>query len=72
MSVRSGHPVLYEILARLPWTIELAAPSMPWSPGRVSAAASFSVRDATAIRKLLTLAVISLGISCPGNWLGQM
>src|SRR5439155_25926135 len=27
-SVRSGQPVLYEVLARLPWTIELATTSI--------------------------------------------
>src|SRR5215471_12031135 len=27
-SVRTGQPVLYEVLARLPWTIELAATSI--------------------------------------------
>src|SRR5437899_7108413 len=28
ISVRSGQPVVYEVLARLPWTIELAATSI--------------------------------------------
>jgi ABC-type dipeptide/oligopeptide/nickel transport system permease component len=71
-SVRSGQPVTYEILARLPWTIELAATSIA-----VAAAVGIVGGMAAALyhNKRLDVVISALmlfGISMPVYWFGLM
>jgi peptide/nickel transport system permease protein/oligopeptide transport system permease protein len=71
-SVRTGQPVLYEILARLPWTVELAATSIAVAAavgivGGIIAALYHNQRlDA------LISALMLFGISMPVYWFGLM
>jgi peptide/nickel transport system permease protein len=71
-SVRSGQPVLYEVLARLPWTIELAVTSIAVAAvlgiagGLV--AALYHNRRLDAVMSALML----FGISMPVYWFGLM
>lgn len=71
-SVRTGQPVLYEILARLPWTIELAATSIAVATalgiaGGLLAALYHNQRLDTIISALMLF-----GISMPVYWFGLM
>src|SRR5919205_2632591 len=71
-SVRSGQPVLSEVMARLPWTAELAATSIA-----VAAALGMSLGAIAALhhnRRLdvLLSAGMLLGVSVPVYWLGLM
>jgi peptide/nickel transport system permease protein len=71
-SVRSGQPVTYEVLARLPWTIELATTSIA-----VAAALGIAGGLAAALyhQKRLDVAISTLmlfGISMPVYWFGLM
>jgi peptide/nickel transport system permease protein/oligopeptide transport system permease protein len=71
-SARSGQPVTYEVLARLPWTIELAATSIA-----VAAALGIASGVLAALhynRRLDTLisALMLFGISMPVYWFGLM
>jgi peptide/nickel transport system permease protein/oligopeptide transport system permease protein len=71
-SVRSGQPVVYEVLARLPWTIELAATSIA-----VAAALGIACGLIAALyhNQRLDFAISALmlfGISMPVYWFGLM
>jgi peptide/nickel transport system permease protein len=71
-SVRSGQPVTSELLARLPWTVELAVTSIA-----VAAALGIAGGVLAALyhnQKLDTLisAVMLFGISMPVYWFGLM
>jgi peptide/nickel transport system permease protein/oligopeptide transport system permease protein len=71
-SVRSGQPVLYEVLARLPWTIELAATSIAVAAalgigGGLVAAMYHNERLDVVISALMLF-----GISMPAYWFGLM
>jgi len=71
-SVRSGQPVLYEVLARLPWTIELAATSIAVAAalgigGGLVAAMYHNKRLDVVISALMLF-----GISMPVYWFGLM
>jgi peptide/nickel transport system permease protein/oligopeptide transport system permease protein len=71
-SVRTGQPVLYEVLARLPWTIELAATSIALATalgiaGGLVAALYHNQRLDTIISALMLF-----GISMPVYWFGLM
>jgi peptide/nickel transport system permease protein len=71
-SVRSGQPVLSEVLARLPWTVELAASSIAVAAllgiaGGLVAALYHNQRLDAAIS-----AVMLFGISVPAYWFGLM
>jgi peptide/nickel transport system permease protein/oligopeptide transport system permease protein len=71
-SVRTGQPVTYEVLARLPWTIELAATSIA-----VAAALGIACGLVAALfhNRRLDVAISALmlfGISVPVYWLGLM
>jgi peptide/nickel transport system permease protein/oligopeptide transport system permease protein len=71
-SVRSGQPVTSEVLARLPWTVELAVTSIA-----VAAAVGIAGGMLAALyhnQKLDTLisAVMLFGISMPVYWFGLM
>jgi peptide/nickel transport system permease protein len=71
-SMRSGQPVLNEVMARLPWTAELAATSIA-----VAAALGISAGLLAALhhnRRLdvLISALMLFGISVPVYWLGLM
>src|SRR5205085_1651045 len=71
-SVRTGQPVLYEVLARLPWTIELAATSIALAAclgivGGMVAAMYHNRRIDVAISALMLF-----GISMPVYWFGLM
>ena len=71
-SVRTGQPVLYEVLARLPWTVELAATSIALAAavgiaGGLLAALHHNRRLDTIISALMLF-----GISMPVYWFGLM
>lgn len=71
-SVRTGQPVVSEVLARLPWTIELAATSIA-----VAAILGISGGTVAALyhnRRLdvVMSALMLFGISMPVYWLGLM
>jgi peptide/nickel transport system permease protein/oligopeptide transport system permease protein len=71
-SVRSGQPVLYEVMARLPWTIELAATSIAVAAvlgigGGMLAALYHNQR-----MDLFMSALMLFGISMPVYWFGLM
>ncbi|MBV9578511.1 MAG: ABC transporter permease [Chloroflexi bacterium] len=71
-SVRTGQPVMYEVLARLPWTIELAATSIALAAllgiaGGVVAALYHNQRLDVVISALMLF-----GISMPVYWFGLM
>src|SRR5262245_8703465 len=71
-SVRTGQPVLNEVLARLPWTIELAATSIAVAAivgisGGLLAALYHNRRLDVAISALMLF-----GISMPAYWFGLM
>jgi peptide/nickel transport system permease protein/oligopeptide transport system permease protein len=71
-SVRTGQPVLYEVMARLPWTIELAATSIALATalgvaGGLLAALYHNQRLDTIISALMLF-----GISMPVYWFGLM
>ena len=71
-SVRTGQPVWYEVLARLPWTIELAATSIAVAAavgvaGGLVAALYHNQRLDTIISALMLF-----GISMPVYWFGLM
>jgi peptide/nickel transport system permease protein/oligopeptide transport system permease protein len=71
-SVRSGQPVMYEVLARLPWTIELATTSIAVAAalgiaGGLIAALYHNRRVDTIISALMLF-----GISMPVYWFGLM
>lgn len=72
ISVRSGQPVLYEILARLPWTIELATTSIA-----VAAAVGIVAGVVAALYHnqrldVVISALVLFGISMPVYWFGLM
>jgi len=71
-SMRSGQPVLNEVMARLPWTAELAATSIA-----VAAALGISGGLLAALHHngrldMLISALMLFGISVPVYWLGLM
>jgi peptide/nickel transport system permease protein len=71
-SVRTGQPVVNEVLARLPWTAELAATSIAMAAalgiaGGLFAAVYHNRRLDTAISALMLF-----GISMPVYWFGLM
>ncbi len=71
-SVRSGQPVMYEVMARLPWTIELAATSIAVAAvlgigGGMIAALYHNQR-----MDLVMSALMLFGISMPVYWFGLM
>ena len=71
-SVRTGQPVVGELMARLPWTIELAATSIAVATivgiaGGFAAALSHNRRLDTIIS-----ALVLFGISMPVYWFGLM
>jgi peptide/nickel transport system permease protein/oligopeptide transport system permease protein len=71
-SVRSGQPVLYEVLARLPWTVELATTSIAVATvvgvGAGLVAAMYHNRRLDVVISALML----FGISMPVYWFGLM
>ena len=71
-SVRSGQPVLGEVMARLPWTAELATTSIA-----LAAVLGMSLGAAAALHHnrrldMLLSAGMLLGVSVPVYWLGLM
>jgi peptide/nickel transport system permease protein/oligopeptide transport system permease protein len=71
-SVRTGQPVVYEVMARLPWTIELATTSIALAAalgigGGMLAALYHNRRLDAAISALMLF-----GISMPVYWFGLM
>ena len=71
-SVRSGQPVLSEVMARLPWTVELAATSIA-----VAAVLGISGGTLAALHHnrrldMVISALMLFGISVPVYWLGLM
>ena len=71
-SVRTGQPVMYEVVARLPWTIELAATSIAVATvlgivGGLLAALHHNRRLDVVISALMLF-----GISMPVYWFGLM
>jgi peptide/nickel transport system permease protein/oligopeptide transport system permease protein len=71
-SVRTGQPVTYELLARLPWTIELATTSIVVAAALGIAgglvAALYHNRELDAVISAFML----FGISIPAYWFGLM
>jgi peptide/nickel transport system permease protein/oligopeptide transport system permease protein len=71
-SVRSGQPVMYEVLARLPWTIELAVTSIAVAAvlgiGGGMIAALYHNKRMDVVMSALML----FGISMPVYWFGLM
>jgi peptide/nickel transport system permease protein/oligopeptide transport system permease protein len=71
-SVRSGQPVLREVLARLPWTIELAATSIALAAAVGIAGGLMAALYHNKQLDLVVSALMLFGISMPVYWLGLM
>src|SRR5437660_4039855 len=69
-SVRSGQPVLYEILARLPWTIELAATSIAVAAALGIGGGLIAALYHNQRLDMLISALMLFGISMPVYWFG--
>jgi peptide/nickel transport system permease protein/oligopeptide transport system permease protein len=71
-SVRSGQPVLNEVMARLPWTAELAATSIAFAAALGIAAGVLAALHHNGQLDMLISALMLFGISVPVYWLGLM
>lgn len=71
-SVRSGQPVLGEVMARLPWTAELAATSIALAAALGISAGVLAALHHNRRLDMLISALILFGISVPVYWLGLM
>jgi peptide/nickel transport system permease protein/oligopeptide transport system permease protein len=71
-SVRTGQPVLSEILARLPWTIELAATSIALATAVGVAAGVVAALYHNQRLDTIISALMLFGISMPVYWFGLM
>jgi peptide/nickel transport system permease protein/oligopeptide transport system permease protein len=71
-SARTGQPVLGEVLARLPWTVELAASSIAFAAVvGISAGVLAAMRHNGRLDYLIS-ALMLFGVSMPVYWLGLM
>jgi ABC-type dipeptide/oligopeptide/nickel transport system permease component len=71
-SVRTGQPVLYEVMARLPWTIELAATSIALATAVGVAAGLVAALYHNQRLDTIISALMLFGISMPVYWFGLM
>ena len=71
-SVRSGQPVLNEVMARLPWTAELAATSIALAAAFGITAGVLAALHHNRQLDMLISALMLFGISVPVYWLGLM
>jgi peptide/nickel transport system permease protein/oligopeptide transport system permease protein len=72
ISVRSGQPVLNEVMARLPWTAELAATSIAVAATLGIGAGLLAALHHNRRLDMLISALMLFGISVPVYWLGLM
>jgi peptide/nickel transport system permease protein/oligopeptide transport system permease protein len=71
-SVRSGQPVTSEVLARLPWTVELAVTSIAVAAALGIAGGMLAALYHNQKLDSLISAVVLFGISMPVYWFGLM
>jgi len=71
-SVRTGQPVVYEVLARLPWTIELAATSIAVAAALGVAGGLVAALYHNQRLDVVISALMLFGISMPVYWFGLM
>ncbi len=71
-SVRTGQPVLYEVMARLPWTIELAATSIALATALGVAGGVVAALYHNQRLDMIISALMLFGISMPVYWFGLM
>ncbi|MBV9324811.1 MAG: ABC transporter permease [Chloroflexi bacterium] len=71
-SVRTGQPVVYEVLARLPWTIELAATSIGVAAALGVAGGLVAALYHNQRLDVVISALMLFGISMPVYWFGLM
>jgi ABC-type dipeptide/oligopeptide/nickel transport system permease component len=71
-SVRTGQPVVYEVLARLPWTIELAATSIAVAAALGVAGGIVAALYHNQRLDVVISALMLFGISMPVYWFGLM
>jgi peptide/nickel transport system permease protein/oligopeptide transport system permease protein len=71
-SVRTGQPVLYEVLARLPWTVELAATSIALATALGIAGGMVAALYHNQRLDMIISALMLFGISMPVYWFGLM
>jgi peptide/nickel transport system permease protein/oligopeptide transport system permease protein len=71
-SVRTGQPVLYEVLARLPWTVELAATSIAVAAALGVAGGLVAALYHNQRLDVIISALMLFGISMPVYWFGLM
>jgi peptide/nickel transport system permease protein/oligopeptide transport system permease protein len=71
-SARSGQPVLNEVLARLPWTAELAATSIALAALLGISAGLFAAVHHNGRLDALISMLMLFGISMPAYWFGLM
>jgi peptide/nickel transport system permease protein/oligopeptide transport system permease protein len=71
-SVRSGQPVMYEVLARLPWTIELAATSIAVAATVGIVGGLIAALYHNQQLDVVISALMLFGISMPVYWFGLM
>ena len=71
-SVRSGQPVLEEVMARLPWTAELAVTSIAFAAVLGMTAGMLAALHHNRRLDMLISALMLFGISVPVYWLGLM
>lgn len=71
-SVRTGQPVMYEVVARLPWTIELAATSIAAAAALGIVAGLLAALNHNRRLDVIISALMLFGISMPVYWFGLM
>jgi peptide/nickel transport system permease protein len=71
-SVRTGQPVMYELVARLPWTIELAATSIAVAAALGIVAGLLAALNHNGRVDVIISALMLFGISMPVYWFGLM
>jgi len=71
-SVRTGQPVMYEVLARLPWTIELAVTSIAVAAAVGVAGGLVAALYHNQHLDVVISALMLFGISMPVYWFGLM
>jgi peptide/nickel transport system permease protein/oligopeptide transport system permease protein len=71
-SVRTGQPVVSEVLARLPWTIELAATSIALAAALGVAGGMVAALYHNQRLDVIISALMLFGISMPVYWFGLM
>src|SRR5690606_40517571 len=71
-SFRTGRPVIQEIAARFPHTVELAVASILWSLPIGIAIGVFAARRPNSPGDGLSMGMALLGVSMPTFWLGLL